>query len=814
MASEDCIGAIREAAGFDLTDDQIEQILSEIDRRAKAKKAEGDLSTLDDRILESATDMAGDIEEAGLIEKRNRLINIKKEAELRNFVNLVEAETNRPDLALRAKNVGVKTPFQGARESVDARGKAMLDGYMGGIIADLRRENLLDVFNSRELDRPIARELWEISKGKKGVVKDRTARRIAEVIDKYRKASMARENRAGAWRKRVEGFVVRQNHDMHKLRRAGFEAWRDAILPRLDAARTFKNVDDPVKFLKGAYDGLVTGRHLKADGGLESDLQFAFKGPANLAKKVSQHRVLHFKSADDWMDYNEMFGTRSLKEAMIQDFDRSARNTALMEAWGTNPKAMFEKVKGELLDANRGDLKKFNAIKSQRIGWEFDEIEGLTKMPENVTWAQRAAIVRALQGMAKLGGAAISASADLAFKSSEFRYQGKGFLSSWHENLTTTIEGLAPGDKRIVAEMIGIGLEGQIGDMAARFSATDSLPGRMSKLQQKFFKFNLLTPWTDGNKRGVGLMMARDLAEHAKRRFANLDAHTKRLLGMYGIDDAKWEILRKAVRTVDDETFMMPDAVRDLPDEVFGVTGRKLSSMKDDLDSALRSYIVDRADFAIPTPGASERAVMVFGTRPGTPLGEAVRFVMQFKGFPITAISKPLGTLIYGSKGGSDILGIVQLMVSSTILGYVAQSAKELAKGRTPRDPTDPNAITAAFLQGGGAGIYGDFLFGEFNRFGRSALSTAAGPTIGTVDDFFDIYSRVVRGEDAAAQALRFAQSNTPFINLFYTKAAIDYLFLYQVQESMNPGYLRRMERRIERDQGQRYLFPPSQVIR
>ena len=832
MAAENCIKAIRDAAGFDLTDDQVEQILTEIDRRAKAKKAAGQLETLEDRMLEAADDMARDIEEASLIEKRNRLINIRKEAELRRFIRDVEQATGDPSLALRAKNVGVKTPFAGARDSVDARGKAMFSEYMGGIIADLERERLLPVLNSRQLDREIAGELWELSLGKKGrpgVSGSAEARKIADIVDKYRKASMARENRAGAWKKRTEGFVVSQTHDMHRMRRAGFEAWRDAILPRLDFERTFAGVDDPEKFLKGAYDGLVTGIHLKANGAAENDLQFAFKGPANLAKKVSQHRVLHFKSADDWMDYSEAFGTRSLTEAIVQDFERSARNTALMEAYGTNPRAMFEKMRSELAERNRGELKKFDAINAQKVGWEFDEIEGVTRMPVNATWAQHGAMVRAVQSMAKLGGATLSAISDVAFKASEMRYQGKGFLDSWSRSLTTLIDGMAPGEGRITAALIGVGMEGQIGSMASRFSATDSLSGKMAKLQQLFFKLNLLSPLTDGHQRGMGLMMAHDLAMKSTSGWDDLDVPTTRLLSMYGIDGARWDVLRQAVRADEAGTsFMMPDAVRDLPDEVFAglvdkPSSRNIARIKDDLETALRSYIVDRVSFAVPTPGAAELSVLRFGTRPGTPLGEAVRFVMQFKAFPVTAISKPFGTLIYGHgarnlgdallRGQGDILGIVHLMASATIMGYVAQSAKELAKGKSPRDPASPDTMVAAFLQGGAAGIYGDFLFGEFNRFGRSALATAAGPTFGTVDDVFELWARTIRGEDAGASGLRFLQSNMPFANLFYTKAAIDYLFLYQIQEAMNPGYLRRMERRIEKDNAQRFLFPPSQQI-
>jgi len=46
---------------------------------------------------------------------------------------------------------------------------------------------------------------------------------------------------------------------------------------------------------------------------------------------------------------------------------------------------------------------------------------------------------------------------------------------------------------------------------------------------------------------------------------------------------------------------------------------------------------------------------------------------------------------------------------------------------------------------------------------------------------------------------------------LFYTRAAMDYLFIYGIMEHNSPGYLRRMERRLEREKGQEFFFPPSQ---
>jgi hypothetical protein len=116
--------------------------------------------------------------------------------------------------------------------------------------------------------------------------------------------------------------------------------------------------------------------------------------------------------------------------------------------------------------------------------------------------------------------------------------------------------------------------------------------------------------------------------------------------------------------------------------------------------------------------------------------------------------------------------------------------------------------------QGGGAGIYGDFLFGEASRLGGGFLETLGGPTVGKLADAKRLFDAAKSGEDVGAQSLRFAVSNTPGNNLFYTRMAADYLFLYELQEAMSPGYLRRMERRAEQERGQEWWLRPSETVR
>jgi hypothetical protein len=146
------------------------------------------------------------------------------------------------------------------------------------------------------------------------------------------------------------------------------------------------------------------------------------------------------------------------------------------------------------------------------------------------------------------------------------------------------------------------------------------------------------------------------------------------------------------------------------------------------------------------------------------------------------------------------------LMLMSGVFGYTAGAMKDIVKGKTPKDPTKLETVYASLAQGGGLGIMGDLLFADAG-FGRSASSVLAGPTLGKFDDFFQIYSAAARGEGSARTIAMFGVNSIPFNNIFYTRAALDQLLLLQMQEELNPGYLRRMERNMQKTYGQEMLY-------
>lgn len=832
MAASDCIAEIKEAAGRLLTDDDVTAIVEELERRRLSRRGKASLESIEEQMFRDAEELASEIEIAARIEKRNRLINLKRQAERDNII----ARFDDPGEALRALNVGTNSPVMGGRMSVDARDKAIESELLGGFIADLRRENLIEVFNSEQKADEIARELWEIrtdGTGRPGITGDRDAQKIAQIISKYQEASRLRMNRAGAAIGKLDGYITKQSHDPVRIRRAGFEAWYKEIVGLLDHERTFQG-EDPVKFLQGVYDGLTTGVHLKATGE-QSDRMYAFRGPGNLAKRASAERVLHFQSADAWTRYNRDFGTGTFNESVLQGFRHAARTSAVMEVWGTNPEVAWQNTVRDLQAKHRGDPKKMAGIepgsmKMQLREWEFREVAGMTNIAASRYFASFGSGVRAAQSMAKLGGAVISSVTDVAYQGGEMRFQGESLLSGYYNTLQNVVRGRGSGEQREIADLLGVGIEGMIGSMAARFSASDGVPGVAGKLMHRFFKLNGLSWWTDAHKTGVGLMMARKLAMERRLGWAELSEDRRRVLSLYGIDGARWDLIRQsAVRNADGAEFIVPQGIRDLPDDVLLAHIRKqgelklgdeigprerrmIDRLKDDLTAQLGAYYTDRVDFAVLTPGARERALLKMGTQPGTVEGEALRFIMQFKAFPLTVMTKAFSREIRG-RGHADVPGLINFFVASTVLGYVAQSAKEMVKGRNPRDPLSPETWVAAFVQGGGAGIYGDFLFGTKSRFGAGPLDTLMGPTFGTVNDLAGLLEKVREGDDPSAAALRTVISNTPFANLFYLRTAMDYLFLYRIQEAMNPGFLRRFERRVERDNDQTFWLRPSEAV-
>lgn len=818
MSFEACLAAVRTAVP-DLTDKEVDELFSELERSRQVKLATGKAKDLAEATRLAATELADQAKLAAVVKEREALLN---QAKTLQIVGFAKAQFG-SDLALglEARAVGVANAKEGARRSAMTEQRAVLEEYVGGIRYDLEEAGVYKLFVSNAMEREVAQALHALDSGEKVNVPPE-ARKMAEIVRKWQEKSRVDMNAEGAWVGKLSDYITRQSHDVTLLRKAAglatradnpahFLAWRDFIRPLLDEKRT-PITDD---FLREAYTGLVSGDHLKTG----DEAPAGFIGPRNLAKKVSADRVLHFKDADSWIAYNQRFGMGSLSEAVVHGLDLAAQNVGLMRVFGTNPRHVLKSAAEQLARDLRETPNKLRAFNSRQPALErmLSHLDGSTRIPENEIMAEVGTAARMFQSVTKLPLMLLSQFGDLATFASEIKYtHGRSWLGGLSDAIGGLGKGMSDPARNKLLSQIGVFADGMAADLATKFGAVDSPRGRMASMQQKFFGMVGAHWWNGTMRRRAAEVTSHNLALERGKSFDGLDKDLRRALSLYEINDKDWDAIRANVRDFEDRKFIVPEGLG-------GETERKL-----------RAFIADRVDYAVLNPGAKTNYYMMWGTdlKRGTAAGEAIRFVMQFKGFPISFVERVLGREVYGR--GADTLGealtnkngemvaLAQMILWSTALGYLSMTAKDIVKGKEPRDVTDPGVAWRTFLasaaQGGGIGIYGDFLFGQASRGGSSTASTLLGPAISDLSQVDDLFKRAVRGEDVKAAALSTALKNVAGINPAasmvvngYGRIALDYLILYRIQEEMNPGYLHRMEQKMQKENGQSFMFPPSE---
>lgn len=851
-----CLDDLRANYSRGLTDAEIEEIFADAKRLWKGVQASRQASNQNALAQQLAAQQAQREQIAAVIKKRNTYLQLERKVAI--LENTLGNWQGREGEGLSAMMVGGQKLREGSRMSVDALRTGIKGEYVGGFLNDLNDlgPTHYAIFKKGAMDREIAEAMWTIDNpNAQPFAGPKEAMDIAQVAHKWQEKARLDQNRVGGFIGKEPGYIVRQSHDSARIEKAGFDQWRPDIEDKLDWTRTGNGRFDPQQnpnfmpqdkadFLFETYENLRTGVHLKETGAPQNPLS-SNSGVGSVANKVSQERVLHFKDGGAWFDYNAQYGKGNLREAMLGGFSRAADNTALMQVFGPSPQANLENSIRFIRESlrKRGDneaLKRFNKME-KRLQNEMAELDGSVNIAANQTVASVGRIVRAIESMAKLGGAVISGMSDAPNFAYEMAYQGKGFASSLVRGISLMVRGRGTAEQQRVLSSCGVFYDSMCGDIIARFSGSDT-PGKMSAMMNLFFRMNGLSWWTDSWKKAATLMMSHDMAHIRGKAFDQLSLQEKRLFELYGIDAGQWDMLRKGkTMAADGRDYLTPEAAFDattpeieayLISRGMQVTSMRVENFRHELADRLRTLYRDRVQYAVLEPDARTNAILRQGLRPGTMSGELLRYVTQFKSFPTVFMQRSLGRELYGR--GADTFGtalkdagkgaiasaflqnrhgemsnFAGLFVMMTIFGYGAMTAKQLLAGKTPRPPDDPKTWLAAATQGGGLGIYGDFLFGEKSRMGTGPVANMMGPAAGSADSIMRLFQNIRDGEDVGSEAFRLFFNHLPGNNLFYIRAGLDYTILNSFYEYLNPGYLRRMRRRVEKENGQTFWLEP-----
>lgn len=648
-------------------------------------------------------------------------------------------------------------------------------------------------------------------------VEDASAREMGEAWVQTAEYGRKRFNAAGGRIPKLENWGFPQAHNMLKIRKAGYQQWRESIVPKLDVNRIIDQktglpfTPESLELaLNDVFQTITTDGMNKLKPG-------AMGQGKSLANQRLDHRFLVFKNADSWLAYQKEFGNPEVFDAMFGHISNMARDIAMMEVLGPNPKATTQFLKQTIQKQAAGDEAAENAARSAaaRIDNFYMAVTGKTNSPINSKFGTTFAGLRQLLQSAQLGSASIAAITDL-----NFGRMARGFVglpqTKMLKNYFNLISPLSADEKGRLAIRLGLIADGWSTLAAAqmRYVGDMSGPEITRRVSDFVMRASLLSPMTNAGRWAFGMEFLGGLADNVGKRFDELDPNMRTTMERYSISADHWDIIRttelfdeegaKFLRAEDIEarTDLAPTVARDLATRVM-------------------EMVETETNFAVPSSSLRGRIALTGETRPGTIAGELARSFAMYKNFGVTLINTHVarGMQQPGVKGKGRYYA--DLLISTTLMGALAMQMKEISKGRDPR-PMDSNEFwLAAFLQGGGLGIYGDFAFSDVNRFDRGLAETVAGPVVGFADDLRKLtlgnIVQASQGEDtnAARELIKFAGRYTPGASLWYSRLALERMVLDQMQLYADPkarSNMKRLESKMRREYGQKYWWRPGKT--
>jgi len=694
-----------------------------------------------------------------------------------------------------------------------ARQKAVLGrlhGRMDEVLATFRRDLTGDV-REKALLNDVARELHGVSTGSK------SAKEMAQAWSDAAEFARQRYNAAGGSIPKRADWGMPQTHDSRIVRNTPYKEWRDFIMPKLDLAKMVDARTGLAFTPESAELALREVYETIRSEGLNKLKPNGRGSGKSLAQRRTDHRFLAFKSADDWLAYNNRFGGNDIFSTMMAHLDGMSRDIAALETLGPNPQSTLrymEQVMSKDAAGPMTDAQLDKVSKASKLMWDmYGNYTGAVSAPVDGKVARSFTGLRNVLQSAQLGAATLSAITDLNFQRIARQMSGlqqKTILKEYVKLLNPRDMGdqklavrlgliaenwatIASGQARYVGEVVGPEVSRRLSDIVMRVSG--------------------LSSWTQAGRWAFGMEFMGNMADNAGKAFDELQPALQKTMKKYGINADHWDIIRSTeLYEHKGATFLRPDDIATRSDIQ--------PSLADDLGMRVLEMIQSETEYAVPAVSLRGKSQMIGDTRPGSVQGELIRSFAMYKNFAATLLHTHIARIAAQKTMGGRAAMAGNLVLSATMMGALSLQLKEISNGRDPRPMNTPEFWGAALLQGGGLGIFGDFLFSDVNRFGGGLPQTIAGPVVGFLDDLRRLtLGNVMQlpGEEKtnfAAELTNFLKRYTPGGSLWYMRTAFERVILDNMRKWTDPdaeARFRRTERRWKKEFGQKFWWRPGE---
>lgn len=603
---------------------------------------------------------------------------------------------------------------------------------------------------------------------------------VKQIAEQWKEAAekiKALRNKAGGKVGELEDWILPQSHDKRKLRLAGFKNWQKNIIGKLDRQRIESEQGRPLEdVLETAYKNITSPK-------VETTTT---RGGSVVAKRHEESRVLHFKDAESMITYNKDFGNPDIFATMDAHLRTQSNEIALMQILGSNPEAMFNKLK----ELARADGMGSNAETILNAQWR--QSSGLADGDSIVSDADAtlAAIsggFRSIKISALLGSAMVSSLADLGNIFLGANYRGLSSIKIAGKGLNTLLQEATTigkvGKNIELANRIGVVSEFANASLSnSRFAETTGA-GILQKSAEVVIRASGLGSYTTSLRASFGLELAANIAENFGKKLD--DVRFSEMLKEYGITAKEWDIIRSTKpKDIKGAKFLDMDDLYAKNEQL----GYRVSEM---ITNEMNSFVI--------MPGDRARKYLTAGMAKGTLGGEAARLVTMFKSFPVSVTMMHLNRLgkIQGTTGKVAYAG--KVIVANTIMGGITLWAYDLATGKTPRSIDRPAFVFESIAKSGGLGIFGDFFIGmSETQYGTNFSSILMGVPASELDSIVKLAQGAVTkdADKSVSAAYNLAKGYIPGQNLWYTRAVIERTIGDTLNEMIDPDYHKRIRRR------------------
>ncbi|NAS08150.1 hypothetical protein [Acinetobacter haemolyticus] len=702
-------------------------------------------------------------------------------------------------------------------QSLDAKGRAIASIYRGQL-TDLYTniKGALGIYTDKDLVNKVVRELFKENTG------DTTAKKIADDMGKVFEEMRERFNRSGGDIGKLDDWGLPQTHSLEKIAKAGKQAWVNFAEQRIDTSKyvhedgSYYSLQEIRDLLDYSYDTLVTNGANKTEIGRQS-----FGGNSKVTSRHSESRVLHFKDADAWIEYQADFGGMPFVDLVEAHVNGLSKDIALVENLGSNPKNAMRILMdaADKKDREKGLITTNDNKVIKRAQTMFDEFTG-QNTPQSEVLANLGLAYRSMNVASMLGGTTLSSLTDQAMIAKTASIHNIAFRQTFGELLTQ----LNPKNKedRELAHSLGLATEEMLGSinrwaddgLTSVHGKSEKIAKVSSGLATQVMRISGLNALTAASKIGFSKMLMHKYGTLTRNKaWSDLSADDRELMAKTGLSERAWEVMRLADPVIDRKgnQLMSARSIYEIPDEKLKQFGSP-QKVRDEIATQFQAHLLDEQGMAVVEAGLRERTWMTGGVRKGTAMGEIIKGITQFKSFPTSFLMRHGSRAMSMEKGTSKAAYGASLFAMTTLLGALVVQLKELANGNDPStmwDSDDPqktaNFFTRSAVQGGGLSILGDILVAGTDTSGRSATDFAMGPlgadfktalglTVGNLTQYYD-------GKDtnASNEAFKAIKSKLPAQNLWYTKAATNRLVFDEIQDIVAPGYREKLLRKAER---------------